>query len=430
MKYRIAAILVVSGICIAPLSAIAQSPEEIRSEIQKHGAQIEALNKEIATYEKQLSVVGAQRQTLQNTLDQLNLQRKKLVAQIDVTKSRVRTLQLEIQSLGEDIGDKESSIKVEEAGIAQTLRRLHVADRQSLVVGVLASEELTDVWTDMDASQSIHTALQANIEELSKQKESLTETKNATEEKRAALVKEQKKLVGEQGSLDATRRAQNELLEQTKSQESTYQQILRDKQAAKASFEAALSDLNAQYQRAVDPSSIPAAGKGILRWPLDNVQVTQYFGNTAFARSGAYNGNGHNGVDFRAAVGTPLKAALSGTVIGAGDTGDPNNGGVKGCYSFGKWVMIRHANGLSTMYAHLSQINVARGQSVSTGAIIGYSGATGYATGPHLHFGVYLSEVTEIVKLSQATNRVSACANATMPVPRNLSGYLNPIDYL
>src|SRR4029077_4252980 len=115
---------------------------------------------------------------------------------------------------------------------------------------------------------------------------------------------------------------------------------------------------------AINPSQITPAGQGVLNWPLDNIIITQYFGNTPFAASGAYNGKGHNGIDLGASIGTPVHAALSGTVLGTGNTDS-----VRGCYSFGKWVMIKHSNGLNTMYAHLSQINVSTGQAVSTGQV-------------------------------------------------------------
>ena len=177
-------------------------------------------------------------------------------------------------------------------------------------------------------------------------------------------------------------------------------------------------------QVAINPSDITVAGKGVLDWPLDNVRITQYFGNTPFAQSGAYSGKGHNGIDLAAQIGTPIKAALGGVVLGAGNTDS-----VRGCYSFGKWVMIRHANGLNTMYAHLSQISVTQGQSISTGQIVGYSGETGYATGPHLHFGVYVTSSTQIMRLGDATKSSTPCAGATMPITP-LAGYLNPMSYL
>ncbi len=121
---------------------------------------------------------------------------------------------------------------------------------------------------------------------------------------------------------------------------------------------------------------------------------------------------------------TSVEAALSGTVFATGNTDL-----VQGCYSFGKWVMIQHGNGISTLYAHLSQIDVSQGQSVSIGQTIGLSGMTGYATGPHLHFGVYATEGVKIMTLRQFRGATIGCADATMPVA-TLDAYLNPLSYL
>ena len=90
--------------------------------------------------------------------------------------------------------------------------------------------------------------------------------------------------------------------------------------------------------------------------------------------------HGHNGVDFGGPVGTPVIAAASGDVIISRDYGW--NGG------YGNYVVIRHPNGTQTLYAHLSRNAAAAGESVEQGDVIGYVGATGKATGPHLHFEV------------------------------------------
>ena len=413
--------------CLALFASVAhaQTPAEIQQQINEHNAQIEALNKEIAEFEAQLQSTTKEKNTLQNKVSQLDLQRKQLNTSISITRNQIGKTELQIRQLQNGIDDAQGTIELNQAALGESLRSLDRAERQSLALTILSSDTVTEAWQDVDAIASLQGAVRQDIQLLNEQKRTLSESKVSEEEKRAELVVQQQKLVTQQGSLDATRRAQNDLLQQTKSQESEYQRILAEKQAAKAQFEAALSDLQEDFQRVLNPSEIPTVGKGILRWPVDNVRVTQYFGNTAFAASGAYNGKGHNGIDLGISIGTPLKAALSGIVLGTGNTD-----ATRGCYSFGKWVMIRHNNGLSTMYAHLSDIKVTEGQSVATGQLIGYSGDTGYATGPHLHFGVYVTSVTEIIRLGSATNRTSACSNVVMPVPRSQSGYLNPLNYL
>ncbi|MFJ8041597.1 peptidoglycan DD-metalloendopeptidase family protein [Kitasatospora sp. NPDC096147] len=100
--------------------------------------------------------------------------------------------------------------------------------------------------------------------------------------------------------------------------------------------------------------------------------------STAYHASGSSWSSGyHTGVDFRASTGTSVKAVTSGTVVKAG------NGG-----AYGNEVVIRHADGKYSEYAHLSSIGVSAGQTVSAGQQIGLSGATGNVTGPHLHFEI------------------------------------------
>jgi murein DD-endopeptidase MepM/ murein hydrolase activator NlpD len=86
----------------------------------------------------------------------------------------------------------------------------------------------------------------------------------------------------------------------------------------------------------------------------------------------------HSGIDFPAAVGTPVAAAHAGRVTYAG----PKAGG------WGIEVVLAHGHGVRTIYAHLSAVAVTVGNRVERGATIGFVGATGYATGPHLHFEV------------------------------------------
>ena len=411
-------------LCLVPFIASTQTAEELRNQIASQNGEIEKLNKEIAAYEKQLVDIGGKKQTLQSTLNSLDISRKQITAKINVTKTKISKIQLEIQNLNGSIANKETSIEKNEDGLAETLNRLRQADEISMVEHVLGTESISALWDDIENNFTFRDAVTKHTEKLANEKTELTVDRDESEKKSQELASEQTKLVSEQKSLDINRREQQALLTQTKNQESTFQKIVADKQAARQQFEQQLNELESRLEYTLDPSRLPSSGKGVLRWPLDKVTVTQYFGNTEFAQSGAYSGKGHNGIDFRASVGTPLKAALSGTIEGTGNSDE-----VRGCYSYGKWVLIKHTNGLSTLYAHLSNINVVSGQSVKTGEVIGYSGNTGYATGPHLHFGVYASNGVRVMKLGESTGKKTPCANATIPVSP-LGAYLNPMDYL
>lgn len=90
--------------------------------------------------------------------------------------------------------------------------------------------------------------------------------------------------------------------------------------------------------------------------------------------------HGYNGVDLAAPVGTPILASADGEVIVARNSGW--NGG------YGAYVVIRHNNGSQTLYAHASSVIVSVGQPISQGQVIAYVGATGKATGPHVHFEI------------------------------------------
>ena len=118
-----------------------------------------------------------------------------------------------------------------------------------------------------------------------------------------------------------------------------------------------------------------SARRGFLRSPLQYASVTSGFGNRRHPVLGYQ--RKHQGVDYGAPTGTPVWAVGDGTVSIAGWFG--------GC---GKTVGIRHANGLETVYCHLSSVAVRLGARVEQRQVVGRVGTTGLSTGPHLHFAV------------------------------------------
>jgi murein DD-endopeptidase MepM/ murein hydrolase activator NlpD len=140
---------------------------------------------------------------------------------------------------------------------------------------------------------------------------------------------------------------------------------------------------------AATKSQAPTSTSG-LTGPLDHlVVITPYHVEGSMWASGY-----HTGVDFQAASGTTVKAVGAGTVVSAGWGG-----------SYGNQVVIRHDDGHYSQYGHLSSLSVSAGQTVGEGQQIGLSGATGNATGPHLHFEIrtgpdYGSDIDPVAYLS------------------------------
>ncbi|GAA2481374.1 M23 family metallopeptidase [Streptomyces gobitricini] len=122
-----------------------------------------------------------------------------------------------------------------------------------------------------------------------------------------------------------------------------------------------------------------AAAKKATSWVKP---VARYTLTASYNQGGAMWSHKHSGQDFAVPVGTVVKAAHTGVVVKAG----PNGGGDGPAY--GNAVVVKHANGRYTQYAHLSKINVHVGQTVKTGQTIARSGNTGNSSGPHLHFEI------------------------------------------
>ncbi|MFZ5580003.1 MAG: peptidoglycan DD-metalloendopeptidase family protein [Pseudomonadota bacterium] len=116
--------------------------------------------------------------------------------------------------------------------------------------------------------------------------------------------------------------------------------------------------------------------RGFLRYPVEFARISSRFTN-ARLHPILHEVRAHKGVDFAAPTGTPIRAAADGKVTFQGWKG-----------GYGKVIMIQHDGAYSTVYGHMSRFgsDINEGSRVRQGQVIGYVGATGYATGPHLHY--------------------------------------------
>ena len=137
--------------------------------------------------------------------------------------------------------------------------------------------------------------------------------------------------------------------------------------------EAASTAKKIEIQRAKRAAARAQRSSGDMFTPTRNYRNTAYFGQPG----GSWSSGHHTGLDFAAAPGTPVFSALAGKVVESGWGG-----------AYGNHLIVRHDNGVETLYAHLSSADVSTGDRVLRGQKIGAVGSTGNSSGPHLHFEV------------------------------------------
>lgn len=232
-----------------------------------------------------------------------------------------------------------------------------------------ADQYLTDVSRDHQATADRYIALR---DELKQQQAGLEGQRVRAEELAAVATAEEARAADARAARD---RKRDEAAAQVEEED----RVLAGIRAKKGQFDAQLAALEADSASVGGQLSGGSGGTAPsrLQRPVD-APITSTFGPRVHPIFGTV--RMHTGIDFGAAAGTPIRAAAAGRVVQAGAMS-----------GYGNVVVIDHGGGLATLYAHQSRVAVAAGTQVQAGQVIGYVGATGYATGPHLHFEVRIN---------------------------------------
>ncbi|MEN9852076.1 MAG: hypothetical protein RI996_19 [Candidatus Parcubacteria bacterium] len=398
--------------------------EDLKEKINNAGDQVKNIEKEIAAYNEQLKKTQAEKNTLNSAIKTLDINKQIVTKDITLTKTKIVGANETIEEINTGIQKLEANISTSKLYLRKSLQNLALDDslaNSGLIATMLGSDSISEAVDRASTLANFQRSMLTHINDIRDNKQDLLSVQQVKTEQRNELLNLNQELIAKQRILADAAAQKASLLKTTKNKEANYQAELKKRQETKKKLEQEMLAFENELKVAIDPNTLPKTGKGVLGYPVSKVTITQYFGNTAFASKNAqvYNGGGHNGVDFGVSTGNRILSAASGVVQGTGDTDTACRGA-----SYGKWVLIRHNNGLSTLYAHLSAISVSSGQAVERGGVIGLSGNTGYSTGPHLHFTVFASKAVSIV------NRQSKACGTMMTLPVSpTNGYLNPLSY-
>jgi len=403
---RIAALIILTVLVSTPVFALAETQQELQKQIQDKQAQIQELEKQIAAYNEEIKNQKSLESSLSKQIKNMEAQIKQLETEIKLTKTKISATTLKIHELSANITVQEAQIQKQKSNLAETIRLINEYDQTTPLHMVMASANFSAILNQVQFTDNLQQGLKEKLDEIKVLKSQLEGEKTDQQAQKDSLEDLRDQLSGKNLALDNQKGQKQQLLTETKNQEIKYQQIKTDLEKKQEAVEKEIFALEEKLRQLVNPNSLPGSHSGLLLRPVSG-SITQGYGATS--QTGFVNDvyNFHNGVDFAVKSGTPVKAADSGVVKAIGDNGR---------YAYGKWIAIDHQNGLITLYGHFSGYAVSVGQKVARGQTIGYSGNTGFSTGPHLHFTVY------------AANTFSVESKWYGLLP--LGGSVNPMNYL
>ena len=411
----------------SPFFAFAQttSASDLQSSINAKNAEIQALQNQINQYQNQIEQTASQAQSLQGTLKVINQSQKNLKQNLNLTTKKIQGTALTLTQNQHQINQIGQGINADTSALSETLRSLNENDDQTFFGFLISNQTVSGFLRDVDDIDQIQSTLKHHVSSLQVNKSNLEQSQATLAAQKQQLLQLQNQLADQKQIVDSEAAQKSQLLAQTKDQQSQYQAQLDATKKQIDQLNTEIYNYESSLKFTLNPNTLPAEGSAPLSWPLDNVLITQKFGKTVDSKR-LYAVGTHSGVDFRAAVGTPVYAAADGTVEGTGntDTTCPKA-------SFGKWVYIVHTNGLATVYGHLSLIKATPGQVVKQGDLIAYSGATGHATAPHLHVTVFAANGINGQQGSRVAQMPSAACKGkdyTMPLAP-VNAYLDPLLY-
>jgi len=359
--------------------------DELQQEIEKLEGEVERLEGKSKIYQQNINEKKKEINSLNNKISIYDNRIKKLENDIYLTAQEIKLKNLLIQGIEIEIDKTFLSIDEKKKVLAGMIQIINDYDKRGLVEVLFEGDKLSEFFDQARYIDSVHKGLSDSLNEVKDLKQVLESKKRTSQREKSQLEELRQRTNVQKYALDQERGSQENLLTQTKGEESRYQQLLSITQQEQAKLIKEMVGLEKEAERLKnfiyysEIGKIPPAGTKIFRWPEDDPILTQRYGMTDFAKSGAYGGAGHNGIDMSSGLGSPIRAAADGEILAK----SYNSG-------WGNWITVKHDNGMVTLYAHMIKESFRKtGERVDAGDVIGYEGSTGFSTGSHLHFSVY-----------------------------------------
>ncbi|MBR6033547.1 MAG: peptidoglycan DD-metalloendopeptidase family protein [Clostridia bacterium] len=362
LKIVIIMILIIS-MCSAP--CFASSIQELQERQEELNTQIDEKNEELTGVQTEISDVLQEIQTLTDDINKYENEVKELTTKTNELIDKVKELEEKLKIAEENYENQRQLLEdrlvyIYESGEVSYLDvLLNTRSISEFISTYFYLNEMIkndeELLNDLEREK---VRIAKNKEELAKEKEELKKVRNDKE--RAAIVLENKRIL------------QNAYKEQLSDSEKQLQTQIEE-------YEKELQEIEAEIIALTTLELGEEYTGGVMAWPVPGyTRITSAYGMRLHPILGVY--KLHTGIDIGAPTGANFIAVSDGVVIKACEN-----------TSYGKMVVIDHGGGVTTLYAHGSEILVTVGQTVKRGEPVLKVGSTGYSTGPHAHFEVRIN---------------------------------------
>lgn len=369
------AALAIAVLALILLSSVADTVYDKQNQLQ-------GLNGQIIATKTQIRQLLDQEHALQAQVAALDAQLAAVQAQIDQETAKLVVLGQQVDQAKEQLALKQAELAQHIADFGRRMRIMYKSGQVSGLELVFSAANFTDLMNRVFFFNDIVREDRRQVAELQKERAAIERMKADLEAKQAEQKQVVKQIQDQKGQLLVVRDQRAAHLQQIAAIEAQFARMLADMEAQRAALQAQIASLIRE--------SFRARSSGKWKWPMDGV-ITQGFGCTSYPFE-PYDPNCpskhfHSGLDVAADYGSPVHAADGGIVHNF----TMGCGWGSGLCGYGRYVVIVHAGGFTTLYGHLSSWAVAEGAQVDKDTVIGYEGSTGNSTGAHLHFEIDLA---------------------------------------
>lgn len=352
---------------------------QLQQSISEKKAAIDSLNSQLDSYKVKIRDLSSKGASLQN--DIALLENEIAMSELDIasTQNQIDQETLELRIIDGQIDDIEKQLSDRRAMLSDLLFAMNKTDGQGVLDVVLNIGSVDDVFDAAQQLASVNETMKSALEATKLTRADLATRQADHEYKMTVLADSQHDLEKKTEGLSLRKSAKVVLASVTNESENEYRTLMSDLRAEQQSITRDVESLQGTLEDRLRDTDGASPGETMITWPVHGI-ITALFHDPSYPFRNLFE---HSGLDIAVPQGTAIESAAPGIVARV----------YKG-QQYGYYVMIVHANGFATLYAHMSRIDVVQDQYVSRGDVIGLSGGrpgtpgAGFSTGPHVHFEV------------------------------------------